>query len=490
MRLNTLFNTVRPFVSALAVLSIALALVFTVYFTLVSIQWVAFLTGVLMAAVLAEATRVSRAEWVLVRRTAQLSALKDKFEKETQRRKSAEETVAVSKSRLHLVDEVLPTMVAFVDAEGVCRYHNRAFRNWLHFRPEQINGHHINEILGPKVYQEIASYVRQALDGHSVNYERTQKMPNGAVYKLAVEHLPQSGEGGKTVGFYMLTDDITEPSDVIAAAHVQSGKSDQELFVNAFSEQITGQKDAAADIVAAIEKNEFRLFGQQITPLMATPANAEYYEILVRLMEEEEGMIPPGAFFPLAEKHGMMAHLDRWVVQRVAERVAMQMQQKTWKEGSVFFINVAEATLLDHNFPDYLDVTLMEYGVPGGVLCFEIPNTELVQKNAEVVEFAQRVSHHGCLIALSGFGRDKVSFDMIRGIKIEYLKIDGNVVLNMLRDPVQLAKVTAINQVAKKIGFKTIAEFVENDEIIAKLKEIGVDFAQGFGISKPQQLEQ
>ncbi len=490
MRFTKLFNSVRPFVSAVAVLGISLTLIFTVYFTLLSIQWVAFLTGILMAAVLAEATRVSRAEWVLVRRTAQLSTLRDKFEKEAERRKSAEAAVSAARPRLHLIDDVLPTMVAFVDAEGVCRYHNRAFRSWLHLRPDQIDGRHLNEILGAKVYQEIASYVRQAQDGQSTKYERTQKMPNGAVYKLAVEHLPVSGEGGKTAGFYMLTEDITEPSDVMAAAPVQEGKANQDLFVHAFSEQVIGQKDAGAEIVAAIEKNEFRLYGQQIVALAPNTGAAEYYEILVRLMEEEEGMIPPGAFFPLAEKHGMMQHLDRWVVQRVAERVALRMQQKAWKDGSVFFLNVSEATILDRNFSDYLDVTLLEYGVPGSVLCFEIPSTDLTAKTAEVVEFAKRASQHGCQLALSGFGRDKVSFDAIRGFQIQYLKIDGSVVLNMLRDPVQFAKVVAINQVARKIGVKTIAEFVENDAIIAKLKEVGVDFAQGFGIHTPQPLGQ
>ncbi len=487
MRFRRLYTAVRPFISAIAVIAIALVLVITVYFTLVSIQWVAFLTGVLVAAMLAEATRVSRAEWQLARRNVQLAALKDKLAKEQRLRKSADEALAAAKPRLQLLDETVPTMVAYIDSEGCCRYHNRAFRALLHLRPDQIDGRHLNEILGAKVYQEMATYVRQALDGHTVKYERTQKMPGGAIYKLAVEHLPQSAEGGKVAGFYMLTEDITESADIAAATSATTEKAEQELYVTALAEQFTGQHDAGAEIVAAIEKNEFRLFSQQIAPL-AGETQAEYHEILVRLVEEEEGMIPPGAFFPLAEKHGMMSHLDRWVLRRVAERVATQMQQRIWKEGSALFINVAEATLIDRNFPDYLDVTLLEHGVPGAALCFEIPTLELSLRPIEAAEFARRVKQQGCRVALSGFGRDKVSFDLIRGFRIDYLKIDGGVILNMLRDPVQLAKVTAVHQVARKTGINTIAEFVENDEIIAKLKEIGIDFAQGFGVSKPQPL--
>ena len=131
---------------------------------------------------------------------------------------------------------------------------------------------------------------------------------------------------------------------------------------------------------------------------------------------------------------------------------------------------------------------LLEHGVPGALLCFEISCSDLTVQGGKAVEFARRVKQQGCRIALSGFGRDKVIFDQIRGFQADYLKIDGNVILNILRDPVQLAKVVAINEVAKKIGVKTIAEFVENDQIKSKLEEVGTDFAQGFGVALPASL--
>jgi PAS domain S-box-containing protein len=504
VKARIIFRTVRPFFSALAVIATSSALVFTIYFTDLGMQWVTFLGGVLVAAILSEAARVSRAEWVAVRRSAQLAALKDRVEREADLRKLAEETNNANKPRLHLLDEVLPTMVAFIDPEGVCRYNNRAFMEWLHQRPDQIRGQHIRRILGSDVYQESATSVRQSLEGHHVHYERTQKMPDGAVYRLHVEHIPHFGEDGKVAGFFMLVNDITAPSDLTKAgadakiaalakdeasllALVHDGVSSQDTFVDSFSEQISGQADVN-HIKAAIENGDFSLYCQLITPLGDGASDAEHFEVLVRLIEEEEGMMPPGAFFPLAEKFGLMPHLDRWVVKHVTEWASNQSVVEDKRKNTLYFINLSGATISDPSFPEFLQLTLMEYGVPGATLCFEISNSELTQRPAVVAEFARQIRQCGCLVAISGFGHDRISFDLIRGFRVEFLKIDGSIIFNILRDPVELAKITAVNRVAKLIGVKTIAELVENEETIAKLREVGIDYAQGFGISRPRPL--
>lgn len=504
MKARVIFRTVRPFVSAISVIATSTALVFAIYFTDLGFQWITFLGGVLVAAMLSEATRVSRVEWIAARRSAQLNVIKDKLEHETQLRKWAEASIAASKPRLQLIDDVLPTMVAFIDAEGQCRYHNHAFMEWLHLRPDQIKDQHIRKILGSNVYQETATSVRQSLDGHHAQYERTQKMPDGTVYRLNVEHIPQFADDGKVTGFFMLMNDVTSPVDLIkagvdaktlaqagdaAAIHVlvQDGGSNQDKYVDSFSEQISGQADVK-HIKAAIENGDFSLYCQLITPLATDSSEAEHYEILVRLIEEEEGMMPPGAFFPMAEKYGLMPHLDRWVVQHVTAWASHQSTRDETRKNSLFFINLSGATINDPSFPEFLQLTLVEYGVPGAVLCFEIPNSELTQHPAAVAEFAQHIRQCGCLVAISGFGHDRISFDLIRGFTVEFLKIDGSIIFNILRDPVELAKITAVNRVSKQIGVKTIAELVENDETIAKLREVGIDYAQGFGISRPRPL--
>ena len=481
-----LFRAVQPFFSALAVVVTSAILLATIYFTEFNPEWITFLSGVLVTAALAEATRRSYAEWIVVRRTAQLSATRNKLERETQLRKIAEKAIVDCKPKLHLIDEVLPTMVAFVDKAGRCQYHNHAFREWLKLHPEQVNGKHMREVLGSRIYQETATAVRQSLDGHKVRYIRAETMEDGAVYKLSVQHLPQFADNGKNMGFYMLINDITEPVDIHAQTRAESSDV-QEMFVESYADHLASQQDAAL-IMKAIENGDFTLFCQLITPMAEDSGDAEHYEILVRLLGEEEGMIPPGMFFPLAEKYGFMSHLDRWVVQHAVKWIARQ-NANTWKQGTILFINVSEATILDTGFQEFLQLTLLEHGVLGTALCFEVPGTELISNHAETVEFAKVVRRCGCRVALSGFGRDKVSFDLIRGIEVEFLKIDGNAILDIHRDPAKLSKVVAINSVAKKVGVKTIAEMVEDEETIAKLKAIGVDYVQGFGISRPRPLE-
>lgn len=505
MKGGRVMRAVPTFAAAIAIILTAAALVFAIYFSQMGPQWVTFLAGVLVAAALAAATRASNSEWILMRRTAQLSATRKKLERESELRKKAEEALAASKPRLNLLDSELPIKVALVDADGICRYHNRAFLSWLGKQPEQVGGRHLRDVLGIKVYQEIASANRQALTGKSVRYERTQVLPDKTVSRVWVEHLPQFSGDGKVSGFYMVVQDnpsaVTSrsfgtgtstlpkfsppPSEEVVPTR-QDSDADQDMYIDSFSENVSGQKDAGKQIMEAIENDEFCLYCQRIAPL-ADSAGADHYEILIRLIDEEESMIPPGAFFPLAERLGLMSHLDRWVVQHVADWVA-SLGSKPEQKASSFFINVSGATIRDPSFPEFLQSTLQHYEIPATALCFEIPNAELVANNAEVAAFATSVRQCGCMVALGGFGRDRVLFDLIRGFQIEFLKIDGSVILSILQDPVTLAKVKAVSGVAKKIGVKTVAEFVESEEMITRLREIGIDYGQGFGISRPRPL--
>lgn len=500
MQSRNLFHTVRPYLSALAVIVTTGALIFTIYFTRLELEWTTFLAGILVAAILAEATRVSRAEWTVMRRTAQLSSIKDRLERESYLREKAEAKIAADRSRLQLFDEVLPIIAVLVDAQGYCRYHNHAFREWLHLRPEQIDTRHLQEITGARIYEEIELDIQRALHGKTIHADRMLTMQDGAVYHLSIDYVPQYDEAGKVSGAYILATDITEHRDVLIApessppakpalAEPESSEDNQELFIDSLFEQISSDEHVTSKVVEAIENSKFRLLYQLITPLGINSHEPRHYEVLIRLMEEEENMMPPGAFFPLAEKHGLMPYLDRWVVKHILEWASSPQRQNLLDDGSTFFINLARSTIRDAEFPAFVGQAVQEYGLPGSILCFEVPNGELTAAAARTADFIQAIRSHGCRAALSGFGRDMVSFDQIRGFQVEYLKIDGSVILNVRRNPVDLAKVVAISRVAQKIGVQTIAEFVEDDETMAKLKENGIDFAQGFGISKPHTLE-
>lgn len=503
IRKNRLYRGVKPFLSAMAVVCTATALVVAIYFTELGLQWITFLTGLLVASILAEASRMSRSEWILMRRTVQLSALKDKLEHLTRLRKQNERNLAAAMSRLRLMDENIPTMVALIDSDGRCLYHNQAFRNWLNLSQEQINNRYLREILGNKIYAELATAVRQSLDGQPMSYEQTHTMPDGSVYHLLMEHVPQLDKDGNVTGFYMLANDLTGPDDVHVAARRRPARKPtpadaaagaiakktpaaREVPTDSSPEEFPEPKDTSRRILAAIENGEFSLFCQLIAPLAADSGESEHYEILIRLKEEEQNMVPPGAFFPLAEKHGLMPYLDRWVLQHVLQQVAQKSRQGIQQQGSVLFINVARATIHDSEFPNFIATSLQENGIAGNVLCFEVPHAELALSSNAVAEFARQVRMRGCKVALSGFGLDNVSFDLIRGFRIDFIKIDGSVIFNLLREPAALARVVAIDRIAKKIGVKMVAEMVENEETIEKLRETGIDFAQGFGISRPR----
>ena len=493
---------VQPFVSALAIIALIVVLVLSIYFGGHNKLWIIFLSGILVMAIIVEATNISNAERLIIHSGKQLTDTKSKLSHESKLRASAEKAFVASKSRLILIDEELPIMVALIDSEGMCQYYNRAFMEWLHLQPQQIIGRHIRTVLGAKIFREVATAIRQSLDGHPVHYERIQRMPDMRDHKLFIEHLPRFSENGEVTGFYMLVNDITSPGNVNLSDKLVSNKvqinpvddldlthnieTNQNKFVtDPFSKQTTENDKNTRGLLNAIENGEYCVFCQSITSMVPDSAKAEYYEILIRLVSAENKIMLPEEFFPLAEMNGHMSHLDRWVIEFIIEWTSRQNLLDKKKKDSISFINVSDDTIGDAGFPEFLRTTIREHDVPSTSLCFEIPAIGLILRNQDISEFVQQIKKCGCRVAISGFGQDPVLFDLIQGFEIDFLKIDGGIIRNILHDPVDLTAVRIINRTAKEIGVKTIAESVENEEIIAKLRKIGVHFAQGYGISQP-----
>ena len=541
MNLHRLVSSVQPFVAAVALIITAALLVAAIYFTRLDLQWTGFLGGILVAATLSVVTRAARVEVVASRRGEELTVAREQLSQDTAAREAAEAALAEARARLKFLDESLPALIAFVDAEGVYRYHNDAFRRWLDLPPHRINGQHMRNVLGKSAFAAVEAQVERAGQGETVRYERTQRMPNGAVYRMHVEYLPVFDGRGKYNGFFVVMSDLTErhhlfsqtnphltamPGAVLSAAPpaqpaappaaqgafaaAQPGPSlaqpaaavrpamrptqsapppaapaaAEESFGSAIAQQATGWTNARDRIIAAIERNEFTLFCQLITPLAAGSGRVAHYEILIRLSEEEDNLIPPGAFFPLAEEHGLLPRLDRWVV---AHLLAWAVKNPGAADRT-FFINVATATMSDPDFPDFVAHELHKSGLPGGTMCFEIAQGDYLTNRDDIGEFVRQVKLAGCRVALAGFGRDRVSVDLLKSLPLDFLKIDGGLVLQMARDAVGVTRVAAINRVARTIGIATVAEMVEDEATIAKLREIEVDYAQGFGISRPGPL--
>lgn len=499
MKINTdKLKIVQPFITGITILTLIGVLVFSIYVSENNKLWILFLSGILIMAVITEAISISSTERVLINRDKQLKNTKSNLNHESKLRKSAEKAFMASKSRLILIDEELPIMVALIDSGGMCQYYNRAFMEWLHLQPQQIIGRHIRTVLGAKIFREVAEAIRQSLDGHPVHYERKQRMADMRDHRLYIEHLPQFSEDGEVTGFYMLVNDITSPNNANISGNLQTYiandldlssrlKTNQDqIIADPFSKQTAENNNDTSGVMDAIEKGEYCVFCQPIMSLETSTAKMDHYEILIRLIGAENKIMLPEEFFPLAELNGHMLHLDRWVIDHITEWTSRQNLIEKNRKNSIFFINVSDDTISDNSFPDFLSSTLREHDVPGTVLCFEIPAVGLILRSQDIAEFAKQVKKCGCQVAISGFGQDPVLFDLIQGIEINFLKIDGGIIQNIAHDPVDLTAVRIINRTAKEIGIKTVAESVENEDIIAILKKIGVHFAQGYGVSHPR----
>ena len=507
MSISSLFREFGPNVAIAAAVPTAAVLVFAIYMTRFDLQWGAFLTGILLAGILSLVDRTLRAEHLVTNYSAKLVIAQFELEREKNEREALEEQYLSAKARLQFIDEAMPFMLAYVDDQRRCRHHSRAFAAFVRLPPDRIDGRLLRDVLGHHFYSEIEHAVDEVLEARTFYVERTRRMPEGAIYHLLIQCLPRFASEGSVTGFYVVLTDITDrrhvgsggahgPADALQQERGEEHGAGadtlraQEMLGDSIAERITGRKDAAQHIVSAIENDEFTLFCQLIRPLLGRDSGQPgHYEILVRLIEEEQNLLPPGAFFPLAEKHGLMPHLDRWVVEHVLKWASPRKARNTDAAREKCFVNVAAATISDPDFPEFVLRQLQRYDVPGSTLCFEMRLSDVTAQLGDAAEFARSVKTGGCRIALSDYGVDRASLNVLKHVPADFIKIDGGIVLNIVRDPVQFAKVASIGRMAKAIGVRTIGELVEDGETIARLQEADIDFAQGYGISRPRPLE-
>jgi PAS domain S-box-containing protein len=477
------FQKVNPFLAAWAVLALLTTLLPAIYYTWLDLQWTTFLSGVLCASVLAMVASASRAEWRIARRNLQLAAVRRKMSEESALRLRAEKALSASREAARYVDEEMPAMVAYVDV----LYHNRAFRDWIGKPPNRINQKHLRDVAGRGDYAQIEAAVSKALSGQIVRFERSRAMSDGSLFRLAVNYVPQHAENGKVPGFFAVLFDITSRLDLARRTEEiePQAKAEQTAYSESLAHQLGDWDNIAERLSSAFDNDEFRLYCQAIIPLSPRASAAPMYEILVRLQEEEENLLPPGAFLPIVEAHGLLTDLDRLVVRHLLEWISRDRA----RQSGLYSINISGATLGDPDFPNFVLEALRQQRLPGKVLCMEFTEADAIAGEAGAGNLVRRTRQAGCFSALSHFGRSEVSFGLLKSLNVDYVKIDGNIVLNVLRDRVALAKLTAITQVARTMGTSTIAELVEDQQTLAKLRQIGVDLAQGFGVSAPVPLD-
>ncbi|KAF0191527.1 MAG: PAS/PAC sensor-containing diguanylate cyclase/phosphodiesterase [Gammaproteobacteria bacterium] len=243
-------------------------------------------------------------------------------------------------------------------------------------------------------------------------------------------------------------------------------------------------------IVLALSEGRFRLFAQSILPVNGDTDEGDHYEVLVRMVDEQGKLVQPDDFLPAAERYDLMPAIDRWII-----RAFFAMYEATYGNSAIsrhdtVALNLSGASLNDDKFLDFLFDLISHHSVPPHVLCFEITETVTISNLTKATAFMKELRAKGCRFALDDFGSGLSSFEYLKNLPVDYLKIDGCFVKEMVKDSIDYAMVASINQIGHVMGIQTIAESVEKKMTLDKLAEIGVDFAQGYHIDRPEPLEE
>jgi diguanylate cyclase (GGDEF)-like protein len=238
----------------------------------------------------------------------------------------------------------------------------------------------------------------------------------------------------------------------------------------------------------ALEKNRFLLYCQPFIPLGTRSDESEGYELLIRMWNEDGGIIAPGAFLPAADRYNLSTKLDRWLIGTAFEWLNCHLHHL--QRVLMCSINLSGSSIGDEEFLKFIVRQFEENDIPPEKICFEITETAAIANLASATRLIKALRKLGCRFALDDFGSGLSSFAYLKNLPVDFLKIDGMFVKGMVEDPIDLAMVKSINEMGHVMGKKTIAEFVENDAILAGLRKLGVDYAQGYGVGSPRPIEE
>jgi EAL domain-containing protein (putative c-di-GMP-specific phosphodiesterase class I) len=260
-----------------------------------------------------------------------------------------------------------------------------------------------------------------------------------------------------------------------------SAKDVDPLIQKADSE-LAGWTEPAERLRLALSKNELTLYCQPIAALSGA-VRFPMAEVLVRLREEEKALLPPGEFIPVFEHYRLMPDLDRWVVREILRHLKAGLRIPR------FAVNLSSQTLEDPEFPKALALMLIEAGIPGKSLLFEISEADTLHKLEAAIRLASGVRAVGCDVMVGGFGRRTATFAPLKALKPDFVKVDGVIVRKLLSAPGVEDKLKAILRVGEVMGYAVVAEMVEEQDILTRLKALGVAYAQGFGVRQPHPIE-
>lgn len=327
-------------------------------------------------------------------------------------------------------------------------------------------------------------------------WEMAESMLN-AIHGFQFVHEKRTFWLGVSIGVVILDPGLDTVDAVLAhadrACYLAKEEGRNRIRLYAHSDRDVLQRREEMDWVSrlrnAMAENRLCLYAQPIVALDPAEAGATHQELLLRLIDEDGELVPPMAFIPAAERYGLMPELDRWVIETAFARYAELTAAGHSQESGIWGINLSGLTLGDEDFPSFLQRCFLESGVPFAAICFEVTETAVVGNLRRAGRFIKLMKSMGCRFALDDFGAGASSFSYLKELPVDFIKIDASLVRDLLNNPVDDVMVDAIHRIARAMNIGTIAEGVEDGNMRQRLAEIGVNYAQGYGLGRPAPLE-
>ncbi|NOQ90817.1 MAG: EAL domain-containing protein, partial [Gammaproteobacteria bacterium] len=300
---------------------------------------------------------------------------------------------------------------------------------------------------------------------------------------------------GVSIGINPLNKNSQDAADAIRKADLacytakDQGNSRIYVYEEEDSEIIRRKEETywATRINEAIENDRLKLYAQPIVPLKNKDPQKQHVEILVRLLDEDNQLIQPNAFIPAAERYNLMQLVDRKVIFETFSFIHKYSDKD--ENITQYSINLSGNTIDDKDIIEYIKQTAIRFDIESKLICFEITETAAIKNINNAKLLIKELKAFGFKFALDDFGSGLASFQYLKNLPVDYLKIDGSFVSDMVNNNIDHAMVAAINEVGHIMGIKTIAEYVENDQIVKKLQDLNVDYGQGYGIEQPQPIQ-
>ncbi len=284
--------------------------------------------------------------------------------------------------------------------------------------------------------------------------------------------------------------DLLRNADIACYAAKDAGRNCFRIYTESVLDiaKVHGEMQWVTKINWALENNKFCLYAQIIQPNVLNEHCGFHYEVLLRMIDETGLLISPNAFLPAAERYHLMTKIDKWVIRNQFDYLSRHPEHLAALE--LCSINLSGPSLTAPGFLQAVIDYLYYYQIPAEKICFEITETAAISNLTDATNFINEMHKKGCSFALDDFGTGLSSFAYLKYLPVDFLKIDGVFVKGIVDDPIDYAMVKSIHEVGRVMGKKTVAEFVENNDVVLKLKEIGVDYSQGYGIAKPCPIEE